>query len=40
MLEQHSIDDPVIFEDGHINIKGHKIFANLIEGKLKQKKWL
>lgn len=40
MLSSHTQDDPVVFHDGHINAKGHRIFADLIEGILKEKKWV
>ena len=40
MLKEHSLSDPVIFEDGHINIKGHKILAELIQQRLQDNKWL
>ena len=40
MLSSHTQDDPVIFYDGHINAKGHRIFADLVEGILKEKKWV
>ena len=40
MLSNHTQNDPVVFRDGHINAKGHRIFADLIEGILKEKKWV
>jgi len=40
MLSSHTQDDPVAFYDGHINAKGHRIFADLIEGFFKEKKWV
>jgi hypothetical protein len=40
MLSSHTQEDPVIFYDGHINAKGHRIFADLVEGFLKEKKWV
>ena len=40
MLSSHTQDDPVVFHDGHINTKGHRIFANMIEDTLKDKKWI
>jgi|SaaInlStandDraft_5_1057022.scaffolds.fasta_scaffold31365_1 hypothetical protein len=40
LLKNHSIEDPVIFDDGHINSKGNNIFASVILKKLKKLSWL
>ncbi|MEK7098190.1 MAG: hypothetical protein AAB906_05065, partial [Patescibacteria group bacterium] len=40
MLKEHSQSDPVIFDDGHINPKGHGVFASVIEKDLRSRGWL
>lgn len=40
MLKEHSKDDPVIFDDGHINPKGHDLFATILGKELKHRGWL
>lgn len=40
MLESHSDVDPVIFPDGHINEKGHYVFAHTTYAALMQKGWI
>lgn len=40
MLAEHTGDDPVIFHDGHLNAKGHSIFAREIVRELEIKQWI
>jgi len=40
MLAEHTADEPVIFHDGHMNKKGHNIFAREIVKVLNTKKWI
>lgn len=40
MLALHSKEDPVIFSDGHINAKGHNLFASVVFETLLKKKWV
>ncbi len=40
MLREHSPESPVIFNDGHINAKGHKIFADVLHQELLKLNWL
>jgi hypothetical protein len=40
MIESHSEQDPVIFADGHINTKGHDVFAQVLYDSLLGKGWL
>jgi hypothetical protein len=40
MLAKHSKEDPVIFSDGHINAKGHDLFASVVFESLLKKGWL
>lgn len=40
MLAEHTKQAPVIFEDGHINEKGHKVFADVINQELKKLNWI
>ncbi|MFD2206852.1 hypothetical protein [Kiloniella antarctica] len=40
MLNEHSDESPVIFKDGHINEKGNKVFAEILQGKMKERGWL
>lgn len=40
LLESHSENDPVIFLDGHINAKGHKLVADVLDKTLNEKGWL
>ena len=40
MLEHHSNDDPVIFSDGHMNEKGHRIFARELKRRIENNNWL
>jgi len=40
MLKEHSTIDPVIFDDGHINAKGHKVFADVIHNELLKLNWI
>ena len=40
MLKEHSESDPVIFCDGHINIKGHDIFATILQRDLEKRGWI
>ena len=40
LLKDHSESDPVIFPDGHINVKGHRVFAEVIHKALKEKGWI
>jgi len=40
MLEEHSDADPVIFNDGHINLKGHRIFATALQRGLEARGWI
>jgi hypothetical protein len=40
MLHEHTQEDPVIFPDGHINIKGNEIFARALHDKLGDLGWL
>jgi len=34
MLESHTSEDPCIFADGHINVKGHRVFADALMDEL------
>lgn len=40
MLAAHSISEPVIYDDGHINAKGHEIFAKILHQELIKLKWV
>lgn len=40
MMASHTEQDPVIFSDGHINTKGHKVFAEVLYKNFLQKGWL
>ena len=40
MLAENSANDPVAFSDGHINKKGHGIFAKKIQEYFLKKGWL
>ncbi|GEM_PF-1692855 len=40
MLAGHSQSDPVIFPDGHINAKGHSIFASVLQKDLEKRGWI
>ena len=40
MMNEHSADDPVVFNDGHMNEKGHRIFAREIVRNLEKRQWL
>jgi hypothetical protein len=40
MLKEHSSNDPVIFNDGHINSKGHRVFADVIHHELLKLNWV
>lgn len=40
MLKKHSENGPVIFSDGHINPRGHDIFATVLQKKLESRGWL
>lgn len=40
MFKEHSEDDPVIFHDGHINVKGHDIFAAVLQEDLENRGWI
>lgn len=40
MLANHSDEAPVIFADGHINAKGHAVFADVLYAELQKLKWL
>jgi len=40
MLAAHSPDDPVVFPDGHINVKGNDIFARGLDDKLRELGWI
>ncbi len=40
MLKEHSSEDPVIFEDGHINTKGHNVFATVLQKELEDRSWI
>lgn len=40
MLAEHRVDDPVIFDDGHMNEKGHRIFAQEIVKSMEERQWL
>lgn len=40
MLKEHSEDSPVIFNDGHINAKGHKVFSEVLYKELLKLNWL
>ncbi|MCG6535782.1 MAG: hypothetical protein L7F78_14050 [Syntrophales bacterium LBB04] len=40
MMSEHSIEDPVVFQDGHMNAKGHRIFAQEIFRSMKERQWL
>lgn len=40
MLAAHTAQAPVIFPDGHINTKGHGIFADVLYGDLRSRGWV
>lgn len=40
MLDEHSEESPVIFDDGHINAKGHKVFSEVLYQELLKLNWL
>jgi hypothetical protein len=40
MFKAHSDDAPVIFNDGHINPKGHDIFAKVLQKDLEDRGWI
>lgn len=40
MLGNHTAGDPVIFADGHINAKGHKVFGDTVRAELTKLNWL
>ena len=40
MLREHTPEDPVIFTEGHINAKGHDVFAQGVESELKRLGWV
>jgi hypothetical protein len=40
MLREHTVSDPVIFPDGHINVKGNRIFATELARDLAARNWL
>jgi len=40
MMAAHSVDDPVVFADGHLNRKGHRIFSEVMVAELQQRGWL
>jgi len=40
MISEHSISAPVIFDDGHINIKGHRIFSDTLAKDMIKRGWV
>lgn len=40
MMAEHKVNDPVIFPDGHMNKKGHQVFAKEIAKELEARKWI
>lgn len=40
MLGEHLEHDPVIFRDGHINVKGHEVFARVLFSTMRSLGWL
>ena len=40
LLKEHSQSDPVIFHDGHINAKGHDVFATVLQKDLENRGWI
>jgi len=40
MLESHTPQAPVIFPDGHINTKGHGVFADILFSELQSRGWV
>jgi hypothetical protein len=40
MMREHRDEDPVIFKDGHMNAKGHRIFAEQIRIGMEKRGWL
>ena len=40
MMAEHRVDDPVVFNDGHMNEKGHRIFAQELARSMEEKQWL
>jgi hypothetical protein len=40
MRAHHTPDSPVIFPDGHINEKGHQVFAEVVANEIKRRGWL
>lgn len=40
MLKEHTVDTPVIYEDGHINAKGHDLFANKLHKEFIKLNWV
>lgn len=40
MMATHSEQDPVIFADGHINVKGHDVFSRALYENLLSREWI
>jgi hypothetical protein len=40
MLEEHTKSDPVIYDDGHINAKGHDVFAKILHKEFIKLNWI
>ena len=40
MMTEHLEHDPVIFRDGHINVKGHEVFARVLFSNMRSRGWL
>jgi hypothetical protein len=40
MLKEHTADSPVIYEDGHINAKGHDLFAKVLHKEFIKLNWV
>jgi hypothetical protein len=40
MINEHTTSEPVIYSDGHINEKGHQIFARELTNSMEKKNWL
>lgn len=40
MQREHSADDPVIFQDGHMNSKGHLVFAAEVKKAMESRGWI
>lgn len=40
MLSSHSKEEPVVFDDGHINSRGHALFSSVLHEDMLKRRWL